>query len=76
MKIKCYPKPIVDFESNLKSVKSNKKFYSKNIKVKTTQIINKCVKIFSKQDQIKIKVSVKNVVAIFFMCPIIKVFHL
>ena len=35
MKIKSYPKPIVDFEFNLKSVKSNKRFHSKNIKVKT-----------------------------------------
>ena len=35
MKIKSYPKPIVDFESNLKRVKSNKRFHSKNIKVKT-----------------------------------------
>ena len=27
-KTKSHPKPIVDFESNLKSVKSNKRFYS------------------------------------------------
>ena len=31
MKIKSHPKPVVDFESNSKSVKSNKMFYSKKI---------------------------------------------
>ena len=41
-----------------------------------TQIINKSVEIVSKQDQIKMSVSVKNVVAVAFMCPIIKIFHL
>ena len=29
MKIKSHPKPFVSFESNLESVKSNKRFYSK-----------------------------------------------
>ena len=29
MTIKSHPKPVVDFESNSKSVKSNKRFYSK-----------------------------------------------
>ena len=29
MTIKFYSKPVVDFESNSKSVKSNKRFYSK-----------------------------------------------
>ena len=43
MKIKSDPKPAVDFESNSESVKSNKSFYSKNIKVIVTQIINKNV---------------------------------
>ena len=28
-KVKSCPKPVVDFESNLESVKSNKKFYLK-----------------------------------------------
>ena len=43
-KIKSCHKPVVDFESNLKSVKSSERFYSKeNIKVKTTQTINKSV---------------------------------
>ena len=29
MKIKSHPKTVVDFESNLKNVKNNKKLYSK-----------------------------------------------
>ena len=29
IKTKSHPKPVVNFESNLKSVKSNKRFYSK-----------------------------------------------
>ena len=29
MKIKSHPKPVVDFESNSESVKSNKRFYLK-----------------------------------------------
>ena len=29
MKIKFHPKPVVDFESNSESVKSNKRFYWK-----------------------------------------------
>ena len=44
-------------------------FTQKNIKVTTTQIIKKCVQIVSNQDQIKMSVSVKDVVAIAFMCP-------
>ena len=68
--------PVVDLEFNLESVKSNKWFPPKNIKVTITQTINKSVKIFSNQDQIKMGVNAKNVVAISFMCPIIKVFHL
>ena len=43
MKIKSHSKPVADFESNSKSVKSNKRFYSKNIKVAITQIIRKSV---------------------------------
>ena len=31
MIIKCHSKPVVDFESNSESVKSNKRFYSKKI---------------------------------------------
>ena len=38
--------------------------------------INKGVQIVSNQDQIKMSLSVENVVAMNFMCPIIKVFHL
>ena len=30
-KVKSYPKPAVDFESDLESVKSNKRFCSKNM---------------------------------------------
>ena len=41
--MKSCHKPVVDFESNLESVKSNKWFYSKKIKVTTTQTINKSV---------------------------------
>ena len=43
MTIKSHPKPVVDFESNSESVKSNKRFCSKNIKVTTMQTINKSV---------------------------------
>ena len=43
MTIKSHPKPVVDFESNSKSVKSNKGFTQKNMKVIITQIINKSV---------------------------------
>ena len=42
-KVKSCPKPVVDFESNLESVKSIKRFYLKNIKVTITQTINKSV---------------------------------
>ena len=76
MTIKSHLKPAVGFESNPKSVKSNKRFYSNNIKVTFTQIISKCVLIVSNQDQMKMCASVKNVFAISFMCPIMKVFHL
>ena len=40
-KTKSCSKPVVDFESNSKSVKVIKGFTQKNIEV--TQIINKCV---------------------------------
>ena len=37
MTIKSHPKPVVEFESNLENVKSNKRFYLKKIiKVTTT----------------------------------------
>ena len=51
-------------------------FTQKDIKVTTTQIINKCVQIVSNQDQIKIRLSVKNVVAMNFTGSVIKVYHL
>ena len=40
------------------------------------KIIRKCVQIVSNQDQIKISLSVKIVVALTFMCLVIKVLHL
>ena len=42
-KTKSYPKPIVDFESNLELLKLIKGFTQKIIQMKTTQTINKCV---------------------------------
>ena len=36
----------------------------------------KCIQIVSNQDQIKISLSVKTVVALPFMCSIIKILHL
>ena len=54
------------YGSNLESGKSNKRLYWTNTKVTTSQIMNKCVSIV--QDQIKMSASVKNVVAIAFMC--------
>ena len=55
---------VVDFESNLKSVQSYKRFFAqKNIKV----TFDKSVKIVSNQGQIKISVCVQNVIAITFM---------
>ena len=61
-KVKSCPKQVVDFESNLESIKNNKRFYLKKIKVTITQTINKSVSIVSNQDQIKVSVSVRNVV--------------
>ena len=49
-KTKFHPKPVVDFEFTLESVKSNKRFYLKNIKITITQTINKNVWIVSNQD--------------------------
>ena len=66
-KIKSCPKPVVDFESNSESVKSNKRFCSKKYQ---SDIQQKCI------GCLKMSVNVKNVVGITFMCPIIKVFHL
>ena len=43
MKTKSHPKPAVDFDSNLKSVKSNRRSYLKKYQSKTTKTINKCV---------------------------------
>ena len=40
------------------------------------KIINKSVYTVSNQDHIKMSLSIKNVVAMNVMCPIIKVYHL
>ena len=62
MAIKFHPKAVVDFESNSKSVKSNKRFYSQK---------HQSESMVSNQHHIKMGVSVKNVVAITFMCPFV-----
>ena len=75
-KIKSHLKPVVDFEFNSESVKSNKRFYSK--KYQSDNNINNqqvCIN-FLKPRSNKMSLSVKNVVAIIFMCLIIQVFHL
>ena len=51
-------------------------FYLKLMLKGFAQIINKSVQIVSNQNQIKMSMSVKNVVAMNFMCRVIKVFHL
>ena len=48
------------------------KIYARRLRGNNQQ---KCI-YFSNQDQINMSLSVKNVVAMNFMCPIIKVFHL
>ena len=75
-KVKSCPKPVVDFESNLESVKSNKRFYLKKYQSDNQTNNQQNCKTVSNQDQIKISVIVKNVVAITFMYLIIKIFHL
>ena len=75
-KVKSCPKPVAHFVSNLENVKSNKRLYLKkyqsdNRRNNQQKYIN-CLK----QDQIKMNVSIKNVVTITFMCLIIKIFHL
>ena len=70
-KTKSHHKPVVDFESSLESVKSYKWFCPKKYEsVNHTNNQQKCI-IVSNQDQIKMSVSVKNVVAITFMYLII-----
>ena len=79
-KTKSHPKTVVNFESILESVKSNEGFCSKccqsgNLAKRLhTNNQQECM-VISKQE-IKMSVSVKNVVAITFMCQIIEVFHL
>ena len=43
MKIKSHPKPVVNFKSVSERLKVIKDFTQNNIKVKTTQTINKSV---------------------------------
>ena len=42
--MKSYPKPVVDFESNLESVKSNKRFCSKKYQSDNQQKCIDCLK--------------------------------
>ena len=44
MTIKSHPKPVVDFESNSKSVKSNNRFYSKKYQRDNQQMCIDCLK--------------------------------
>ena len=44
MKIKSHPKPVVDFESNSESVKSNKRFCSKKYQSDNQQKCIDCLK--------------------------------
>ena len=44
MKIKSHPKPFVYFESNLESVKNNKRFYSKKYQSDNQQKCIDCLK--------------------------------
>ena len=55
--MKSCPKPVLDFKSNSKSVKSNKRFYSKKYQGDNQQ---KCIDCF------KPRSNVKNMVAITF----------
>ena len=72
MAIKSHPKPVADFESNSKSVKSKKGFTQKKYQSDNQQMCLDCLKPRSNKNERECK----NVVAITFMCPIIKVFHL
>ena len=69
------------YGSNLEIVKSNQRFYSKKYQSDNlakrlyTNNLQKCIDCL-KPRSIKTSVSVKNMVVITFMCPIIKVFHL
>ena len=73
MKVKSHTKPVVNFESNSKSVKRNKRFYSKKYHSDNhTNIQQMCIDFLKPRSK---SVSVKNVVVITFMCLIIKVFY-
>ena len=66
-KVKSCPKSVVDCESNLESVKSNKRLYSKKYQTENhTNNQQKWIDCLN-QDQIKMSMSVKNVVAITFL---------
>ena len=79
MKIKSHPKPVVDFESNSESVKSNKRFYSKKYQnenyTNNQQKCIHCLKPRSNKNEREFYTHAFTLFAIAFMCPIIKVFH-
>ena len=72
MKTKSHPKPVVDFECNSKSVKINKRFYSKKYHSDNQQ---KCID-FLKPRSNKNELECKKCGCDHFMYLIIKVFHL
>ena len=76
-KVKSCLKPVVDFESNLESAQSNKWFFLKKYQSDNhTKQLTKVYRLSQTKIKQKISVSVKNVVALTFMYPIIKVFLL
>ena len=75
-KVKFCPKPVVGFNSNLGSVKSNKSFYLEKYQSDNrTNSQQKCIECLKPRSN-KNERECKNVVAITFICPMIKVFHL
>ena len=70
--MKSCHKPVVDFESNSESIKSNKRFCSKKYQSDNQQKCIDCLKPRSNKNEHEWK----NVVAITFMYVNIKVFHL
>ena len=55
MKIKSHPKRIVDFESNLERVKSNKRFYSQKYQSDNQQKCIGCLKRRSNKNECECK---------------------
>ena len=58
-KTKSHPKPVVDFESNSESVKSNKRFYSKKYQsdnyTNNQQVCIDCLKPRSNKNELECK---------------------